>query len=117
VPAAERILLQSGALGLLARSEGIRNWLAQRLAQDSVRNTPTFESMVWARAEDGSGRSAEAVLTMGEGYQWSAEAAVRAAERVAIDPRPGLWTPGQYFGKEFAVEVPSTKLIELGGGH
>jgi short subunit dehydrogenase-like uncharacterized protein len=117
VPAAERILLKSGALGLLARSEGIRNWLAKRLAQDSVRNTPSFESMVWARAEGHSGRSAEAVLTMGEGYQWSADAAVHAAERVAMDPRPGLWTPGQYFGKEFAVEVSSTKLIELGGGH
>jgi saccharopine dehydrogenase (NAD+, L-lysine-forming) len=117
VPAAERILLQSGALGVLAQSERVRNWLAKRLAQDSVRGTPTFESMVWARAEDREGRSAEAILTMGEGYQWSAEAAVRAAERVVLDRRPGLWTPGQYFGKEFAVAVPSTKLIELGGGH
>jgi hypothetical protein len=50
---------------------------------------------------------------MGEGYQWSAEAAIRAAERVAIDRRSGLWTPGQYFGKGFALDVPSTKLFEF----
>jgi len=50
---------------------------------------------------------------MGEGYQWSAEAAVRAAERVALDRRPGLWTPGQYLGKGFALGVPSTKLLEI----
>jgi short subunit dehydrogenase-like uncharacterized protein len=116
VPTAERILLQSGTLGLLARSEKIRDWLARRLAQDSLHDAATFESIVWARAEDREGRAAEVILTMGEGYQWSAEAAVRAAELVAIDRRPGLWTPGQYFGKGFAVGVPSTQLIEFAGG-
>jgi saccharopine dehydrogenase (NAD+, L-lysine-forming) len=116
VPMAERILLQSGALGLLVRSEKIRNWLARHLAQDAVHGATSFESIVWARAEDCEGRAAEAILTMGEGYQWSAEAAVRAAERVAIERRSGLWTPGQYFGKGFAVGVPSTKLFELAGG-
>jgi hypothetical protein len=67
---------------------------------------------VWARAEDSEGRTAQAVLTMGEGYQWSAEAAVRAAERVFVDRRAGLWTPSQYFGKGFALGVPSTKYSE-----
>ena len=113
VPTAERILLQSGALGLLARSEKIRNWLVEHLAHDSGPGTPTFESLVWARAEDSEGRVAEAVLTMGEGYEWSAEAAVRAAERVALDRRPGLWTPGQYFGQGFAPQVTGTRLTEL----
>jgi short subunit dehydrogenase-like uncharacterized protein len=117
VPAAERILLRSGALGLLGRSESIRNWLAEHLAQDSSPGTTPFESLVWARAEDSEGRDAEAILTMGEGYQWSAEAAVRAAERVALDPRPGLWTPGQYFGQEFAVEVTGTRLTQIDGRH
>ena len=113
VPAAEGILLRSGALGFLTRSEGIRNWLVKRLARESGTSTPTFESLVWARAEDRDGRVAEAILTMGEGYQWSAEAAVRGAERVAMDRRPGLWTPGEYFGKDFATEVTGTKLSEL----
>jgi hypothetical protein len=72
VPMAERVLLQSGALALLARSGKIRNWLAKHLAHDPVNRTPTFKSMVWARVEDRKGRSAEAILTMGEGYQWSA---------------------------------------------
>ena len=112
LPVAERILLQSGVLGLLCRSGRLREIIVKSLARDSGPDSHACQSTVWARAEDSQGRAAEAVLTMGEGYQWSAEAAVRAAERVAIDPRPGLWTPGQYFGKEFSLEVPGTVLRE-----
>jgi short subunit dehydrogenase-like uncharacterized protein len=115
VPKAERILLRSGALGLLGRSQWIRNQLVKLLAQEASPGAPTFESLVWARAEDNQGHTAEVVMTMGEGYQWSAEAAVRAAEHVALDRRPGLWTPGQYFGKQFALEVTGTKLMEADG--
>lgn len=112
----ERILLRSGVLGVLARSEKIRSWLVGRLSRAVAQNGRVFESRVWARAEDGQGRTAEAVLTMGEGYHWSAEAAVRAAEHVALDRRAGFWTPGQYLGKEFALGVPSTKLSKIPAG-
>jgi saccharopine dehydrogenase (NAD+, L-lysine-forming) len=117
-PLPERLLLQSGGLRVLAQSEKIRRWLIARLARDGAQtqNGRVFESTVWARAEDREGRTAEAVLQMGEGYQWSAEAAVRAAEQVAVDRRAGLWTPGQYLGKEFALGVPSTKLLEFPAG-
>ena len=109
-PTPERMLLQSGGLGLLARSEKFRHWLVAHIPRGDARDGRVFESRVWARAEDRDGRTAEAVLNMGEGYQWSAEAAVRAAEHVAVDGRSGLWTPGQYLGKGFALDVPSTKL-------
>src|SRR4051812_7596867 len=115
-PMAERILLKSGGLGVLARSEKIRHWLVARLARGDAQDGRVFESKVWARAEDREGRTAEAVLKMGEGYQWSAEAAVQAAEHVALDRRSGLWTPGQYLGKEFALGVSSTKLLEFPAG-
>ncbi len=115
-PMRERILLQSGVLGILARSHKIRRWLAARASRNTAQNGRVFESQVWARAEDRNGRTAEAVLKMGEGYQWSAESAVRAAERVAVDRRPGLWTAGQYLGKEFALSVSSTRLLEFPGG-
>jgi saccharopine dehydrogenase (NAD+, L-lysine-forming) len=112
-PAPERLMLQSGGLQLLARSPKIRNWLVARLSRGGTQNGRVFESKVWARAEDREGQTAVAFLTMGEGYQWSAESAVRAAEQVAFDRRPGLWTPGQYLGKGFALGIPSTKLFEL----
>jgi len=111
LPAAERVMMQSGILGLLTRSEAISNFLAKRLAQDEASGSDRLESLVWARAEDLQGRAAEAILTMGEGYRWSAQAAIRAAELVAADPRPGLWSPGQYFGKEFAPQVASGQVI------
>ena len=112
-PTPERILLQTGSLRLLARSEKTRHWLMECLARGDAQDGRVFESKVWARAEDGEGRTAEAVLQMGEGYQWSAESAVRVAEHVALDRRSGLWTPGQYLGKGFALSVPSTNLLEF----
>ncbi|MBZ5579832.1 MAG: saccharopine dehydrogenase NADP-binding domain-containing protein [Acidobacteriia bacterium] len=115
VPAAERILLRSGLLGWLGRSPTMREWFVKRLAQDPGPGTPAFESAVWARAEDREGGVSDAILTMGEGYLWSAEAAVRAAERIIIHRRPGLWTPGQYFGKEFAASVSGTQLLQHTG--
>jgi saccharopine dehydrogenase (NAD+, L-lysine-forming) len=115
-PAPERIFLQSGGLRFLARSERMRQWLVARLARDGAQEGRVFESRVWARAEDSEGGWAEAVLKMAEGYRWSAEAAVRAAEQVAVDRRSGLWTPGQYLGKGFALGVPSTQLLEFPGG-
>lgn len=115
-PVPERILLRSGALGLVARSDKIRQWLVSRVSRNEPQNGRAYESYVWARAEDRDGRTAEVVLKMGEGYQWSAESAVRAAEHVAVDRRPGLWTPGQYLGKEFALTVPSTTLLEIVAG-
>jgi saccharopine dehydrogenase (NAD+, L-lysine-forming) len=115
-PMPERILLRTGSLSLLARSEKIRPWLVKRLAGGEAQDGRAFESKVWARAVDWQGRTAEVVLKMGEGYRWSAEAAVGAAEHVAVDRRPGLWTPGQYLGKEFALGVPTTELLEVPAG-
>jgi hypothetical protein len=117
VPTMERILLQSGTLGLITRSEKIRNWLARNLAQDSVGGTSTFQSIVWARAEDREGRAAEAILNMGEGYQCSAEAAVRAAERVAADLPFCALNARPILRQGFAAGVPSTHLFEVAVAH
>jgi short subunit dehydrogenase-like uncharacterized protein len=116
LPPGERILLRSGVLPLLARSEMIRRQLVAHLHTSMTKKERVFESKVWARAEDAEGQTAQIELKMGEGYQWSAEAAVRVAERVANDPRPGLSTAGQYLGKEFALSIPSTKLVKLPNG-
>jgi hypothetical protein len=115
-PTSERILLQSGLLKLLAGSTKTRACLVRRMARNDAQEGRVFESKVWARAEDREGRSAEVVLKMGEGYQWSAEAAVLVAEHVARHRHPGLWTPGHYLGKEFALSVPSTKLFAFPAG-
>src|SRR5581483_10882260 len=51
-PASERVLLQSGALGVLARSESIRRWLVSRVPRGGAQDERVFESKVWARAQD-----------------------------------------------------------------
>ena len=110
-PAPERILLQSGGLGVLARSEKIRHWLVAHLARGDAQDGRVFESKVWARAEDREGRTAEVVLKMGEGYQWSAEAAVRAAEHVC--DRQSDFDSWSVSGEKFIAGVPSTTLLDF----
>jgi hypothetical protein len=60
-------------------------------------------SWVWAEARAGSACRA-AVLDMGEGYRFAAQAMVRAAER--IDGLPaGAFTPGSAYGPDFVLAL------------
>jgi len=64
----------------------------------------------WARASDGQGHSAETWLEAGEGYAFTAEAAVRAVEDT-LNQRPvGVLTPAQAFGLSFIQGVPGARL-------
>jgi short subunit dehydrogenase-like uncharacterized protein len=70
---------------------------------DAVRASD--QSYVYARAADADGQAAEAWLTLGEGYDFTAKAAVNAVERL-LDERPrGVLTPAQAFGADFVLGV------------
>jgi short subunit dehydrogenase-like uncharacterized protein len=72
-------------------------------------------SHAWARATRRDGRTATAWLDTGEGYAFSASAAVSAVERVLAGIKPGAWTPSQAFGGDFVLSVPGTRLRLLDG--
>jgi short subunit dehydrogenase-like uncharacterized protein len=72
-------------------------------------------SYIWARANDGKGRAAEAWLETGEGYGYSAAAAVRAVEQVLQHQPVGALTPAQAFGPDFPLAIPGVRRFTSTG--
>lgn len=96
---------------LLAMS-GVRRWLLARAAQGAGRvkaSASPRPSYAWARAVGAGGDVAEAWMEMGEGYQFTAQAAVAAAERLLAQRLAGVLFPAQAFGAEFVLDIPGTR--------
>jgi short subunit dehydrogenase-like uncharacterized protein len=69
-------------------------------------------SYAWAKATDRNGHGAAAWLEAGEGYAFTAVAAVRAVE-TTLDKRPvGVLTPAQAFGLEFIQTIAGVRLYQ-----
>ncbi len=105
------------ALGLL-RIDAVRG-LAER-AIDAFVSGPDAalrESggmWVWGQATAPDGRSAEVRLRTREGYSFTAESAVLAAERVLAGPiTPGFQTAGRLFGEDFVLKTRGAEYISL----
>ena len=105
---AERVKLPTRGVGSLAFMTTLRA---------RSRSTPprprTYSSHAWARATERGGRSVTAWLDTGEGYAFSAHAAVSAVESVLAGTASGAFTPSQAFGADFALRVPGTHLVML----
>ena len=68
-------------------------------------------SYAWAKASDGQGHTAAAWLETGEGYAFTAQAAVRAVEEVMKKQPVGVVTPAQAFGMEFIRSLAGVRLF------
>lgn len=68
------------------------------------------KTLVWAKAADAEGNTAEAWLESLEGYTFTAVAGVRAVERILDASRPltGALTPSLAFGPDFVLEIEGT---------
>ncbi len=69
-------------------------------------------SYVWARADNGRNKVVEAWQETGEGYAFTAAAAVRSVEEV-FERRPsGVLTPSQAFGADFSLSIDGVKRYD-----
>ncbi len=85
-------------------------------AATTALSTPPARSYVWARADNRRGTVVEAWQEMGEGYAFTAAAAVRAVEAV-LERRPtGALTPAQAFGADFALGIDGLKRYHAAKG-
>ena len=75
--------------------------------------TAPQHSYIWAHASDGKGHAAEAWLETGEGYGYSATAAVRAVEQVLQHQPVGALTPAQAFGPDFPLTIPGVRRFAV----
>jgi short subunit dehydrogenase-like uncharacterized protein len=71
--------------------------------------TQPGRSYVWARATNRSGQAIEAWQETGEGYAFTAAAAVRAVEELFAHRPVGALTPAQAFGADFVLSVDGAR--------
>lgn len=102
--------------GLLLKPAGVRRLLGR--AVDRLMTGPSEaardqgRSWVYARVSRADGQHAEAWLETVEGYRFTAEAGVRAVERVLDGNMRGALTPAQAFGADFALEIDGTRRYD-----
>lgn len=104
----------------LISNASLRQRLEQRISQRShgsakPKTTTDSCSYTWARAMNDQGESFAAWQEMGEGYDFSAQAAVRAVEEVFSRQITGALTPSQAFGPDFALRIPGTRRYTAKG--
>jgi short subunit dehydrogenase-like uncharacterized protein len=98
-PAAARLVMP--VLPVLARASGK---LPQRVARpDSTKEPATVESYLWARAAAADGRTAQAWVRTGEGYAYTARAAILAVEATLRAEPLGATTVARAFGPELSI--------------
>ncbi|MGB9430393.1 MAG: saccharopine dehydrogenase NADP-binding domain-containing protein [Gammaproteobacteria bacterium] len=109
-PAQIRALRLSRYLGWLLRARWLHARLQHRLDASSAgpsaatrRNT---QSLVWGEVRDAAGHRLQSRLVCGNGYSFTARAAVAAARRVlAGDRSAGFQTPSRAFGIGFVLAL------------
>ena len=102
-------------------------WLRSRIGQRTlaaiVRRLPEgpseaeragHRSTIWAEATDDAGRSARAVLSTPDAYDFTANSALEIAARISALPAPlGVVTPFQAFGADFVLSLPGCSRADI----
>jgi short subunit dehydrogenase-like uncharacterized protein len=109
-PAQIRALRLSRYLGWLLRARWLHARWQRRLDKSPAgpgaatrRNT---QSLVWGEVRNATGHKLQSRLVCGNGYSFTARAAVAAARRVlAGDTQPGFQTPSRAFGIGFTLAL------------
>ena len=111
LPSAIRPLLRVIAplFRVAARSKWIRSFLGRRAHRlftgPTAEQMSTLQARIWGRGRDDAGRTVELWITVVEPYRFTAEVAVRAAERILAERPIGALTPSQAFGPDFPLEI------------
>ena len=105
-PVLGRLLAAVPVLRLAERA--VARWVEGPDAADRAAG----RSLLWARAENAAGGSAEAWMETAEGYHFTALAAVECARRVLDARRIGALTPAGAFGPELALAIAGTRRID-----
>nr|MCU0636503.1 saccharopine dehydrogenase NADP-binding domain-containing protein [Gemmatimonadaceae bacterium] len=110
-PAMLRQLRLARWLGPVLRSGTVQRALRQRIvsgrAGPSSESRARRDSRLWAEARNAAGRVVVSTLRGPNGYDLTADAAVRIAQRVlAGSALPGFQTPSKAYGADFVLELP-----------
>jgi short subunit dehydrogenase-like uncharacterized protein len=109
MPSLMRVLVPvGGALLRLRPVRGFLRGLVTKLLGSPRRDRPEH-TVVWARARNARGETAEVTITSGGSYPFTAASGVRAVERILASDLRGALTPASAFGADFVLEIPGTE--------
>ena len=98
---------------VVSRMLGLRSSKRGRIS--STKREIQHESGIgsfWCGVSNARGEKSEAWMRTGEPYTYTAKAVVRAVERLPTSRRPGLSTPSELFGREFAEEIEGERIVD-----
>lgn len=107
------LALMAPVLHVVARNAVLKRVAAAVLNLRPPAATEGRRSWAWAEARAGGQRHA-AVLEMGEGYAFAAQAMVRAAERLA-ELSAGAFTPASAYGPDFVLDLDMVTRRDIDG--
>lgn len=94
--------------------QGLGKAVAQRMAGPDAAARDRSRSEIWGEASDAEGRTVSVALTGPNGYDLTADAVVRAVERILAGGVPaGARTPSSAFGADFVRELDGVVVDEL----
>ena len=98
----------------IVSNEGVRQRLEQRIIKRphspaETKAAQESHSYTWVRAKNARGDTFETWQEMGEGYDFTAQAVIRAVEKVFSEKIIGALTPFQAFGSDFALSINGTR--------
>ena len=114
-----------GSVGIFGKPLGplFRSRIGQKGLAAIVRRLPEGpteaernrqRSTIWAEAVDEPGKSAEAILSTPDAYDFAANSALEIASRIVSLPVPlGLVTPFQAFGADFVLSLPECSRTDI----
>lgn len=91
----------------------IQHYVDKKIVGPSQEQREKGKSLIYGKATNAKGETAEARLQTAEGYLLTAEMSLIIAEKVLADKtlKPGYHTPAELFGYELVLEMPGTKFI------
>jgi short subunit dehydrogenase-like uncharacterized protein len=98
------------------RSSRLRTRLSARSPSESDSSPRAYVSRTWARVGLENGESREGWMAAGEGYEFTANAVLGVARRVAAgSAQPGARTAIREFGPDFLTSLPGVTLTMTAG--
>ncbi len=118
-PHFRRLIVAGRYVSWLLRFRVVRGAIRQIIARQPPGPSDTQRaqglSLLWAEAEDGTGRRVESRLRGPEGYTFTALAALAVVRRVLSGDAPaGFQTPSRAYGADFVLGVAGVRRNDVG---
>jgi saccharopine dehydrogenase (NAD+, L-lysine-forming) len=104
-----------GLFGTRLAQRALAAWVGRKNKGPSEQELDEGSCEVWGEVRNGRGESVCGTLTTPNGYALTADAALKAVQRVLRGVPPGAWTPSRAFGIGFLDELDGVRIRTWAG--